>query len=160
MAAPAQRARASDTALDRPVLLIAGGISVHLDDRLVGAIGVDGGTLEQDHSFAAAAVDALAERGDEPHPAGGLRRPRQPARHRRPRTDQPEPHRGRRAPHPPRAPSRDARECSGASAHCSPNSRTPHGTCPPVRRRRAVPAVERPHRDPRGHRHGPHVRLP
>jgi len=48
------------TALDRPLLFIAGGIPVHRDGRLIGAIGVGGGAPEQDHRFAAAAVDALA----------------------------------------------------------------------------------------------------
>ncbi|WP_460067637.1 GlcG/HbpS family heme-binding protein [Streptomyces sp. YKOK-I1] len=48
------------TALDRPLLFIAGGIPVHRDGRLVGAIGVGGGAPEQDHAFAAAAVEALA----------------------------------------------------------------------------------------------------
>ncbi|WP_115787305.1 GlcG/HbpS family heme-binding protein [Arthrobacter silvisoli] len=47
------------TALDRPLLFIAGGIPVHRDGRLVGAIGVGGGAPEQDHSFAAAAVARL-----------------------------------------------------------------------------------------------------
>ncbi|MFB7425302.1 heme-binding protein [Streptomyces hydrogenans] len=48
------------TALDKPLLFIAGGIPVHRDGRLVGAIGVGGGAHEQDHGFATAAVDALA----------------------------------------------------------------------------------------------------
>ncbi|MEV4759407.1 heme-binding protein [Micromonospora sp. NPDC049559] len=47
------------TALDQPLLFIAGGIPVHRDGRLIGAIGVGGGTPEQDHSFAAAAVETL-----------------------------------------------------------------------------------------------------
>ncbi|MFE9932961.1 heme-binding protein [Streptomyces sp. NPDC005533] len=47
------------TALDRPLLFIAGGLPVHRDGRLVGAIGVGGGAPEQDHAFAAAALDAL-----------------------------------------------------------------------------------------------------
>jgi uncharacterized protein GlcG (DUF336 family) len=47
------------TALDRPLLFIAGGIPVHRDGRLIGAIGVGGGAPEQDHRFATAAVDAL-----------------------------------------------------------------------------------------------------
>lgn len=47
------------TALDRPLLFIAGGLPVHRDGRLIGAIGVGGGAPEQDHSFAAAAVAAL-----------------------------------------------------------------------------------------------------
>ncbi|MFJ7907266.1 heme-binding protein [Kitasatospora sp. NPDC096204] len=47
------------TALDRPLLFIAGGIPVHRDGRLIGAIGVGGGSPEQDHSFATAALDRL-----------------------------------------------------------------------------------------------------
>ncbi|OLZ68491.1 hypothetical protein AV521_20255 [Streptomyces sp. IMTB 2501] len=48
------------TALDRPLLFIAGGVPVHRDGRLIGAIGVGGGAPEQDHAFATAAVRALA----------------------------------------------------------------------------------------------------
>ncbi|MFE5299014.1 heme-binding protein [Streptomyces sp. NPDC056632] len=47
------------TALDRPLLFIAGGLPVHRDGRLIGAVGVGGGAPEQDHAFAAAAVAAL-----------------------------------------------------------------------------------------------------
>ncbi|MGW1599817.1 GlcG/HbpS family heme-binding protein [Streptomyces eurythermus] len=47
------------TALDRPLLFIAGGVPVHRDGRLIGAIGVGGGAPEQDHGFATAAVAAL-----------------------------------------------------------------------------------------------------
>ncbi|MFF2381380.1 heme-binding protein [Streptomyces sp. NPDC058108] len=47
------------TALDRPLLFIAGGVPVHRDGRLIGAVGVGGGAPEQDHGFAVAAVDAL-----------------------------------------------------------------------------------------------------
>jgi uncharacterized protein GlcG (DUF336 family) len=47
------------TALDRPLLFIAGGIPVFRDGRLVGAVGVGGGAPEQDHGFATAAVTAL-----------------------------------------------------------------------------------------------------
>ncbi|MEU1460703.1 heme-binding protein [Streptomyces sp. NPDC005727] len=47
------------TALDRPLLFIAGGLPVHRDGRLIGAIGVGGGAPEQDHDFAAAAVAVL-----------------------------------------------------------------------------------------------------
>ncbi|MFF4421837.1 heme-binding protein [Streptomyces sp. NPDC001549] len=47
------------TALDRPLLFIAGGLPVHRDGRLIGAIGVGGGAPGQDHGFAAAARDAL-----------------------------------------------------------------------------------------------------
>ncbi|MFJ4580893.1 GlcG/HbpS family heme-binding protein [Streptomyces echinatus] len=48
------------TALERPLLFIAGGVPVHRDGRLIGAIGVGGGSPEQDHGFATAAVQALA----------------------------------------------------------------------------------------------------
>ncbi|MFF9806836.1 heme-binding protein [Streptomyces coeruleorubidus] len=48
------------TALDRPLLFIAGGVPVHRDGRLIGALGVGGGAPEQDHAFATAAVEALA----------------------------------------------------------------------------------------------------
>ncbi|MFE2071722.1 GlcG/HbpS family heme-binding protein [Streptomyces misionensis] len=47
------------TALDRPLLFIAGGVPVHRDGRLIGAVGVGGGAPEQDHGFATAAVRAL-----------------------------------------------------------------------------------------------------
>jgi uncharacterized protein GlcG (DUF336 family) len=47
------------TALDRPLLFLAGGVPVHRDGRLIGAIGVGGGAPEQDHSFAAAALATL-----------------------------------------------------------------------------------------------------
>ncbi|WP_018547587.1 GlcG/HbpS family heme-binding protein [Streptomyces sp. LaPpAH-108] len=47
------------TALDRPLLFIAGGIPVHRDGRLIGAIGVGGGAPDQDHGFATEAVRAL-----------------------------------------------------------------------------------------------------
>ncbi|MGI5376697.1 GlcG/HbpS family heme-binding protein [Streptomyces sp. CA-251387] len=48
------------TALDRPLLFIAGGVPIHRDGRLIGAIGVGGGAPEQDHEFATAAIEALA----------------------------------------------------------------------------------------------------
>ncbi|MFF4432733.1 heme-binding protein [Streptomyces sp. NPDC001513] len=48
------------TALDRPLLFIAGGLPVHRDGRLVGAMGVGGAAPDQEHAFAAAALDALA----------------------------------------------------------------------------------------------------
>ncbi|MEU9196635.1 GlcG/HbpS family heme-binding protein [Streptomyces hundungensis] len=47
------------TALDRPLLFIAGGVPVHRDGRLIGAIGVGGGAPEQDHGFASTAVANL-----------------------------------------------------------------------------------------------------
>ncbi|MFG2557375.1 heme-binding protein [Streptomyces sp. NPDC048496] len=47
------------TALDRPLLFIAGGVPVFRDGRLIGAVGVGGGAPEQDHGFATAAVTAL-----------------------------------------------------------------------------------------------------
>ncbi|MBO1336761.1 heme-binding protein [Streptomyces sp. VRA16 Mangrove soil] len=48
------------TALDQPLLFIAGGLPVHRDGRLIGAVGVGGGAPEQDHGFATEAVDTLA----------------------------------------------------------------------------------------------------
>jgi uncharacterized protein GlcG (DUF336 family) len=48
------------TALDRPLLFIAGGVPVHRDGRLIGAVGVGGGAPGQDHGFAVTAVQALA----------------------------------------------------------------------------------------------------
>ncbi|MFJ4755736.1 heme-binding protein [Streptomyces sp. NPDC088763] len=47
------------TALDRPLLFIAGGLPIHRDGRLIGAIGVGGGAPAQDHGFAATAVDTV-----------------------------------------------------------------------------------------------------
>lgn len=47
------------TALDRPLLFIAGGLPLHRNGRLIGAIGVGGGAPSQDHGFAQAAVEAL-----------------------------------------------------------------------------------------------------
>ncbi|MBD0745842.1 heme-binding protein [Streptomyces sp. CBMA152] len=47
------------TALDRPLLFIAGGVPVHRGGRLIGAIGVGGGAPEQDHGFATEAVRQL-----------------------------------------------------------------------------------------------------
>ncbi|KIZ19350.1 GlcG/HbpS family heme-binding protein [Streptomyces natalensis] len=44
------------TALDRPLLFIAGGVPLHRDGRLIGAIGAGGGTPEQDHRIATAAL--------------------------------------------------------------------------------------------------------
>lgn len=48
------------TALDRPLLFIAGGVPIHRDGRLIGAIGVGGGAPEQYHEFATIAIEALA----------------------------------------------------------------------------------------------------
>ncbi|MFG3531132.1 heme-binding protein [Streptomyces sp. NPDC047917] len=48
------------TALDKPLLFIAGGVPVHRDGRLIGAVGVGGGAPEQDHGFAVAAVEELS----------------------------------------------------------------------------------------------------
>ncbi|MFG2308950.1 heme-binding protein [Streptomyces sp. NPDC048566] len=47
------------TALDRPLLFIAGGLPVHRDGRLIGAIGIGGGTPDQDHDIAVRAVRSL-----------------------------------------------------------------------------------------------------
>ncbi|MEU2772670.1 heme-binding protein [Streptomyces sp. NPDC007162] len=48
------------TALERPLLFIAGGVPVRRDGRPVGAVGIGGGTPDQDHGFAVTAVEALA----------------------------------------------------------------------------------------------------
>ncbi|MFE7394009.1 heme-binding protein [Streptomyces sp. NPDC057582] len=48
------------TALDQPLLFIAGGLPLHRDSRLIGAIGVGGGTPEQDHGFAQASIKELS----------------------------------------------------------------------------------------------------
>ncbi|MFI8939200.1 heme-binding protein [Streptomyces syringium] len=45
------------TALDRPLLFIAGGVPLHRDGRLVGAIGVGGGAPEQDHRLVVSAIE-------------------------------------------------------------------------------------------------------
>ncbi|WP_405977388.1 heme-binding protein [Streptomyces sp. NBC_00158] len=47
------------TALDRPLLFIAGGLPVHRDGHLIGAVGVGGGAPAQDHGFGTAALEAL-----------------------------------------------------------------------------------------------------
>ncbi|WP_406393648.1 heme-binding protein [Streptomyces sp. NBC_00887] len=47
------------TALDRPLLFIAGGVPVHRDGRLIGAVGVGGGAPEQDHGFATVAAESF-----------------------------------------------------------------------------------------------------
>ncbi|WP_448331847.1 GlcG/HbpS family heme-binding protein [Streptomyces sp. DSM 41534] len=47
------------TALDRPLLFLAGGVPVHRDGRLIGAIGLGGGAPEQDHEIATTAVATL-----------------------------------------------------------------------------------------------------
>ncbi|MFD5079680.1 heme-binding protein [Streptomyces sp. NPDC058371] len=47
------------TALDRPLLFLAGGVPVHRDGRLIGSIGVGGGAPDQDHGFAVVAVESL-----------------------------------------------------------------------------------------------------
>ncbi|MER6504183.1 heme-binding protein [Streptomyces sp. NPDC001455] len=49
------------TALDKPLLFVAGGVPLHRDGRLIGAIGVGGGAPEQDHSFATTAVEELPQ---------------------------------------------------------------------------------------------------
>ncbi|WP_328302539.1 heme-binding protein [Streptomyces sp. NBC_00435] len=47
------------TALDRPLLFIAGGLPVRRAGRLIGAIGVGGGAPAQDHGFAGTALGVL-----------------------------------------------------------------------------------------------------
>ncbi|WKK27232.1 heme-binding protein [Streptomyces olivoreticuli] len=44
------------TALDQPLLFIAGGVPLHRAGRLIGAIGVGGGAPDQDHGIATAAI--------------------------------------------------------------------------------------------------------
>ncbi|MEU9118663.1 heme-binding protein [Streptomyces sp. NPDC048506] len=44
------------TALDRPLLFLAGGVPLHRDGRLIGAVGFGGGAPEQDHQIVAAAI--------------------------------------------------------------------------------------------------------
>lgn len=64
------------TALDRPLLFIPGGVPLHSDGRLIGAIGVGGGTPEQDHAFAAAAqgkLDTMARTPQEVFADHGIR---------------------------------------------------------------------------------------
>ncbi|MFB7534317.1 heme-binding protein [Streptomyces sp. NPDC056178] len=47
------------TALNKPLLFIAGGVPIHRDGRLIGALGLGGGAPEQDHAFARTALQAL-----------------------------------------------------------------------------------------------------
>ncbi|MBQ0866886.1 heme-binding protein [Streptomyces sp. RK75] len=47
------------TGLNEPLLFIAGGVPVHRDGQLIGALGLGGGAPEQDHGFAQAALQAL-----------------------------------------------------------------------------------------------------
>ncbi|MEU3282261.1 GlcG/HbpS family heme-binding protein [Streptomyces antibioticus] len=47
------------TALDRPLLFIAGGVPVQRHGRLIGALGIGGGAPEQDHAIATAALETL-----------------------------------------------------------------------------------------------------
>ncbi|GHH66037.1 hypothetical protein GCM10018781_19220 [Kitasatospora indigofera] len=49
------------TALDRPLLFIAGGVPLHRDGRLIGALGVGGGAPAQDHAFATTAAAAVLD---------------------------------------------------------------------------------------------------
>ncbi|MGW3007223.1 GlcG/HbpS family heme-binding protein [Streptomyces sp. NPDC001219] len=44
------------TALDRPLLFLAGGVPLHRDGRLIGALGFGGGAPEQDHRIVTAAT--------------------------------------------------------------------------------------------------------
>ncbi|WP_328385675.1 heme-binding protein [Streptomyces sp. NBC_00400] len=48
------------TALDRPLLFLAGGVPLHRDGRLIGALGFGGGAPEQDHRIV---TEATAEVG-------------------------------------------------------------------------------------------------
>ncbi|MFE7311802.1 heme-binding protein [Streptomyces sp. NPDC057555] len=47
------------TALNKPLLFIAGGVPIHRDGQLIGALGLGGGAPEQDHGFAQSALQAL-----------------------------------------------------------------------------------------------------
>ncbi|MFJ9680360.1 heme-binding protein [Streptomyces sp. NPDC101194] len=47
------------TALNKPLLFIAGGVPIHRDGQLIGALGLGGGAPEQDHTFARTALQAL-----------------------------------------------------------------------------------------------------
>ncbi|MFB6716427.1 MULTISPECIES: heme-binding protein [unclassified Streptomyces] len=47
------------TALNKPLLFIAGGVPIHRDGQLIGALGLGGGAPEQDHAFARTALQAL-----------------------------------------------------------------------------------------------------
>lgn len=47
------------TALDRPLLFIAGGVPLHRDGHLIGAIGVGGGAPAEDHQIATTAAAAI-----------------------------------------------------------------------------------------------------
>lgn len=47
------------TALERPLLFIAGGVPIHRGGRLIGALGIGGGAPEQDHSLATTALKEL-----------------------------------------------------------------------------------------------------
>ncbi|MFH8984005.1 GlcG/HbpS family heme-binding protein [Streptomyces varsoviensis] len=47
------------TALGKPLLFIAGGVPIHRDGQLIGALGLGGGAPEQDHGFAQTALQAL-----------------------------------------------------------------------------------------------------
>lgn len=60
------------TALDRPLLFIAGGVPVHRDGKLIGALGIGGGAPEQDHGFATAALRELVELTGAPVPGAGV----------------------------------------------------------------------------------------
>ncbi|MCB5180476.1 GlcG/HbpS family heme-binding protein [Streptomyces antimicrobicus] len=51
------------TALDRPLLFLAGGLPIRRGGRLVGALGIGGGAPAQDHAFGEAALAALAALG-------------------------------------------------------------------------------------------------
>ncbi|MFJ9645664.1 heme-binding protein [Streptomyces sp. NPDC101206] len=52
------------TALDRPLLFIAGGLPVHRAGRIIGAVGVGGAAPAEDHGFAVTALAELAARDE------------------------------------------------------------------------------------------------
>ncbi|NXY93319.1 heme-binding protein [Streptomyces sp. BR123] len=57
------------TALDRPLLFIAGGLPVRREGRTIGAVGVGGAAPDEDHGFAAAALAELAAHDGDGAPA-------------------------------------------------------------------------------------------
>lgn len=58
---PGQELFGINTTNSGRVVLFGGGIPLRLDDRIVGAVGVSGGSVEQDISVAQAAVKIMSE---------------------------------------------------------------------------------------------------
>ena len=61
MTAPGQPLAGLETSHGRPLVAFAGGRPLWVDDRVVGAVGVAGGTVEQDDEVAAAAATSLPQ---------------------------------------------------------------------------------------------------